>query len=171
MNFTMFVVPCGLRLSKPSPIEIFIVTCTAMKTRKKAILGIVLLGTLLVMGACSKDKNTLLHNDWKVVGLKVNIDSTLEYTPENKTYTLDFQNNHKYSVELDVNGCTGKVKFQSGHSLDFSSNTICTTICCDTHFASTMLNILIEKVNQYEIQNNVLVLKGEDGEIIQLKKM
>jgi heat shock protein HslJ len=116
--------------------------------------------------SCSKDKQTIIKNDWQVESIKIHSDSALKF-PVN-TYILSFENKRKYSIKLDVNSCFGKVDFKSNNKIEFKSDG-CTKICCDSDFAKSIIDILA-KVNHYNVSDTNLILTGEDGEIINLKR-
>lgn len=135
------------------------------KIRRRTIQFIlaVLFAPLII--SCSKDKQTIIKNDWQVESIKIHSDSALKF-PVN-TYILSFENKRKYYIKLDVNSCSGKVNFKSNNKIEFESDG-CTKICCDSDFAKNLMDIL-SKANQYNVTDVTLILTGENGEIINLK--
>ncbi len=144
-----------------------------MTTKKLAVqnnmwLALLLL-TLLCFGGCSKDKQTIVRNEWQVASIKVHADSILQHVSSGNTYTLKFANRRNYSITLDVNSCSGKVRFMSKNMVDFEIPA-CTKICCESNNAEAIIDIL-PKVNTYDVSGAVLTFTGENGEIINLIKV
>ena len=127
-----------------------------------------LLLMLLYFGSCSKDKQTIVGNEWQVESIKVHADSTLQYPSSVNIYMLSFENKKSYDLRLDVNSCAGKVKFMSNNTVDFESSG-CTKICCDSDFAMKIIDILAY-VNKYDISGAALTFTSENGEILNLTK-
>lgn len=131
----------------------------------KLLLKIVLFFFPLII-SCSKDKQTIIKNDWQVESIKIHSDSGLQL-PMN-TYILSFKNKRNYSIELDVNSCSGKVHFKSNNKIEFEWPS-CTKVCCDSDFAEKMMDVL-GNVNKYDVSDEALILSGENGKIINLKR-
>jgi len=132
-----------------------------------------LLLIFICCSVCSKDKQTIVGNEWQVESIKVHADSTLQFPDSGKVYILSFENkkidlNRKYTLKLDVNSCTGKVRFKSKSTVDFETHG-CTKICCDSDFAKKIIDIL-PNVNKYDISGAALTFTSENGEILNLKR-
>lgn len=144
--------------------------CHTTKRMENAINKILILLVLMVLylsGGCSKQKKGIIQNKWKVESIRVHADSTLLF-PVN-VYIVSFDNSRKYSLKLDVNSCSGNVRLNGKNKINFG-DAGCTYICCDSMIAEKLLKLLVE-VDYYEMNDSLLVLKGDDGEIINLKKM
>lgn len=118
---------------------------------------------------CSKEKQEVIENNWQVESIKVHADSAFHHPAQGKIYTLAFETKINYVLKLDVNKCSGKVKFKSSSSIDFT-DTGCTEICCDSDFAKNIVYILIE-VEKYHLTDTTLILTKKNGKVINLKKM
>ncbi|MBU0487523.1 MAG: META domain-containing protein [Bacteroidetes bacterium] len=133
---------------------------------KKLLIALLVILIMAVHIGCSKEKRTIVQNDWEVVSLKLHSDSTLIFPT--KEYTLVFNDSRSFSISLDVNGCSGKVKFRKGHSLRFYDIRT-TLVCCDSPFAESLM-ANIDVVQHYAVEDNTLYLTGEAGEVISLKR-
>ncbi len=130
----------------------------------KYILAVFIVPLLI---SCSKDKKHIVKNNWQVESVKVHADSSLTF-PVN-TYILYFENSKRYHIKLDVNSCSAKVRFRGKNKVDFDAPG-CTFICCDSNFAEKIA-MLLKQIRKYDLKGSVLILKGEKGEIINLKKI
>ena len=140
----------------------------------------ILVNSLLVLFttfAGCKEKQALKDNIWEVVSMKVHADSVLQYPP-NFTFLhparktpiiLSFPRTGEYELRLEANGCSGKVKFGINNSVKFKG-ALCTYMGGDSQFAKDCIRILWESINSYTMDNNKLILKGNNGEIINFVK-
>ncbi len=117
---------------------------------------------------CSKEKQIIIENNWQVESIKVHADSALQYPAQGKIYTLTFEDKKSYVLKLDINKCSGKVKFKSNNSIDFT-DTECTEICCDSDFAKNIVYILTE-VEKYQLTDSTLILSTKNNKVINLKE-
>lgn len=121
---------------------------------------------------CSKEKKIIINNDWQVESIKIHSDSALRF-PVN-TYILSFEKRKysikksTYSIKLDVNYCSGKVCFQNNNKIKFE-RAACTFACCDSDFAEKII-LMLDDINKYKLSNETLILTGENGKIINLKR-
>ena len=147
--------------------QVFRFIFRAMSIQNNMRVSLLLL-VLLCFGSCSKDSQTIVQNEWQVESIKVHADSVMKYLSEGNTYTLKFENRRNYSIKLDVNGCSGKVRFMSKNTVDFES-TLCIKVCCDSDIARSIIDILAE-VNKYDVSDATLTFTGDNGEILNLIK-
>lgn len=124
---------------------------------------------LLCLSSCSKERQTIVGNEWQVTSIKVHADSILQHLSSGSTYILSFENRRNYYAGLDVNYCSGKVRFMSKNTVDFETPA-CTKVCCDSDIARTTQNIL-ERVNKYDVSGETLSFTGENGELVNLTKL
>lgn len=136
------------------------------KNKARVLYVLIAFGVSLIFG-CSKDKKSIIKSSWRVESIKMHTDSAL-ISPSN-TYILSFESSRKYSIKLDVNTCSGKVRFAGKSKVDFG-NAGCTYICCDSYFAEKTIELLAH-INKYELNDSFLVLNGSDGKVINLKKI
>jgi hypothetical protein len=136
---------------------------------KVKIVAIILL--VFALTSCSKDKQTLTDNSWEVQSFKVHADSASQYQTEytNMAVVLSFPSKKEYSFKKEANGCQGNVSFASKDKINFK-DVMCTEICCDSRFADNCLNLMINSINHYTINDNNLVLTGNNGETINFVK-
>lgn len=120
----------------------------------------------LALGSCGKDKKTIIDEQWEVQSIRVHTDSASINAV--KDYVLSFENKKNYSINLDVNSCSGAVTFERKNSIDFGTAG-CTKICCDSAYALSLLHIL-ESVNKYDVNESSLILTGDAGKRISLEK-
>ena len=139
-----------------------------MKTIKNTI--IILFAFLLA--SCSKDKQTLTDNTWIVESMKVYADSVLQYPSamNHRSITLSFPRISEYAFIMEANGCQGKVKLKNNYKINFSKETMCTLVGGDSQFAEDCLSLLKNNINHYSINDNKLILTGDNGETINFKK-
>lgn len=130
-----------------------------------SLLGFVLF--IFIIG-CSKDKQMIIDNKWEVESIKVHADSAIQYPSIENIYKLSFRNKKEYNISLDVNSGGGKVKFTGENNVNFEDPWT-TFKCCDSKYAEDFVDILI-KTETYKMNDSILVLTGEDGELINLKK-
>ncbi len=142
---------------------------TDIKTTKMKIQTTLLSLLILMVIGCSKEKQIVIENNWQVESIKVHADSALQYPAQGKIYTLTFEDKKSYVKKLDVNKCSGKVKFKSNNSIDFT-DTGCTEICCDSDFATNIVYILID-VEKYQLTDTTLILTTNSNKIINLKEI
>ncbi len=128
----------------------------------------ILFSLLIFVIGCSKEKQMIIDNKWQVESIKVHADSAIQYPSLDKKYTLTFHDKKSFHLSLDVNSSFGKVKFSSNNKISFKDGAQ-TYKCCDSKFAEDMLVVLI-KTETYDMNDSILVLMGENGEIINLKK-
>ena len=133
----------------------------------KKLTTFIFLCLLFFLFACSKDKQLVIDTKWQVESIKVHADSALQY-PSDNIYKLSFKNKKEYNISLDVNSGVGKVKFTGGNKVNFEGPWT-TFKCCDSKFADDFVDLLI-KTKTYKMDDSILVLMGEEGEIINLKK-
>lgn len=120
---------------------------------------------VLTLAGCGKDK-TIVDEQWEVQSIRVHTDSASINAA--RDYILSFENRKNYMITLDVNNCSGEVDFEKENSIDFGL-AACTKICCDSTYALSLLNIL-ESVNKYDLNESTLILTGDIGKRISLKK-
>lgn len=135
--------------------------------KKGMIIQILLYLVITSLGfSCSKEKQEVIENIWEVESIKEHADSTIKNAPN--IYTLSFKNKKQYQLKLDVNSCSGDVSFKSNNKINFNAMG-CTYVCCDSDFAEKLIG-LIEKMNHYKTTQTILLIEGENGIFIRLKK-
>lgn len=152
----------------------------------KRILFINILFVLCVIfTGCSKDKQTLTDNTWKVESMKVHADSALMYRPDSSYFrylpdssilvqwgetpiTLSFPKKNEYVYKAEINEAWGNVKI--GNNKIIFKGAMQFSMCCDSPFANDCLGLLNGGINSYTIDNNKLILKGNKGEVINFVK-
>lgn len=97
--------------------------------------------TGMALWSCKKDNpiTDITSGDWVVVNLKKQMSNTYSKAPNR--YLLKFTTDTTYSLKLDVNICGGNYEITNPGSIKFSSMA-CTEICCDSDFASDLMQLL-----------------------------
>ena len=127
-------------------------------------LGYIVMVLLVIFASCSKDKQVLLENTWLVEYTKENADSELVY-PYFDFSILSFIEKDKYVFQSETYCIIGRVNVESGNKISFEW----TGTSPESRFARSFIISLVG-VNQYEIDGDKLVLKGDNGEEIRFVK-
>ena len=133
---------------------------------KRIIFANILLILFATFTSCSKEKQTLRDNTWIVESMKVHADADLQY-PSNFIITLSFPRIGEYEFR-GVNRCLGKVKFRTNNGIEFKVAE-CTRLDGDVFSADCYL-LLNTDINNYTVNDNKLILKGNEGKIINFIK-
>ncbi len=117
----------------------------------------------LILTACkTEDINIdITSNSWEVVKLKKQGDAS--FTKAKESYVLKFTSDTKYTLNLDVNNCSGNYEILNSGNIDIGAMG-CTKICCDSEFAED-LALLFPKMTKYYAKDKELIFEGQ-GEII-----
>lgn len=116
----------------------------------------------ILFSSCNKEvSNDITLDKWKVIKLKQEGDT--DFTLAKQDYILEFLTDTTYTINLDINSCTGKYSLinESGIELVFP---LCSYACCDSQIAVDIIKTL-PKMNSYIIQDDELNLEG-NGKII-----
>jgi hypothetical protein len=139
---------------------------------KKIILCLTTILLLFAFSTSCKEKQTLKDNNWEVESMKVHTDSALVYPPSSPFYNsiiLSFPKAGEYRLRLDANTSWGKVSIVD-NKINFHKKAYMTLVCCDSPFANNCNDLLRNNINRYTINGDNLVLKGNNGEIINFVK-
>jgi len=141
-----------------------------MKNIKGSLFYIITVAFLCFFSSCSKDRQILVSTLWEAESMKVHADSNLIYSSgrsgwwKDTPVTLSFLKQNKYLLHLEANVIEGKVVI-ANNSINFKEGSS-TMVCCDSPFAESCFYLMEEKINHYSINNEKLILMGEDGEAI-----
>jgi len=129
---------------------------------------------LAIFTNCSKEKQEIKDNIWEVESMKAHADSALRYYKEEEEISrrvpiLYFERN-KYFFQNRIVDDHGKVKFKKNNGIEFEESFLTLLIGGGTEFGYDCLNLLIKNINYYTINNNKLVLTGDNGATINLIK-
>lgn len=127
-----------------------------------------LLPLLVLLLACNKDKQQLKNTTWKAESVKVHTDSTWQY-PVNDSWPNDFILRFKKNNGYGCMGCGGKVVFLTNQKINFKTPSCLAIGISD--FASECRDMLWQQITHYELSDNKLILKGKNGEIMNLIKI
>ncbi len=115
---------------------------------------------LFALISCNKDDQTAkdIYNRWKIVDF-MSVESAVY--PKNNDYNpiIQFYREGNYTLELDINSCSGSFNLSSGNSIEISA-TGCTYICCDSKF-SEKISTMLPQVKSYEMNKNKMKLNIE----------
>ena len=136
---------------------------------KKIRFGYIAVVLLAVFVSCSKDKQTLTESTWLVDGVKLHADSNWDILWDTATLswgltTLSFVNENKYILQSGSDCIIAGVKiekkriqFEYPFMKPISQSA---KICQD----------LLPECKYYEITGDELILTGDKGEVISLRK-
>jgi hypothetical protein len=80
-------------------------------------------------------------------------------------YILDIDvPSRTYSLQLDVNSCSGSVATIGSGKIDFESGA-CTEACCDSDGAQCLLQVLLD-AERYEVKGSTLILSTATAKIV-----
>lgn len=133
----------------------------------KALLKTSLFLLVIMVTSCSSDDNEqditieLTSNAWEVVKIKPPGESI--YLNPDKGYTIQFDNDGTYSLNISPNVCSGNYEVSENENVTIMQ-TGCTQQVGQTEFA-TNLSTLFPKMTRYYEKNNELIFEGE-GEIV-----
>ncbi|MCH7534505.1 MAG: hypothetical protein IH948_01940 [Bacteroidetes bacterium] len=129
---------------------------------------------LMLVTACSKDKQDIINSEWVVVSSRENSESLFEYnTSGDECLSLSFENNkidlsRKYTL---FNGqCSGKVNFKSSNKVKFKTPFCLKSYCVCCLGMINNIHTNMTNFNKYELSNDQLSFKGENGEELNLIK-
>lgn len=125
--------------------------------------------SLLLLGAaaCNPERSEVTDNIWVPVSLKESDSDSTRTAP--RMYELSFNGRTAMVLKLDVNTCDGTVRFRPNNVV-FFNDIGCTEICCDSPF-TLKLRELLQLVNRYQLNENQLILTGNDGVQINLDRL
>ena len=133
---------------------------------KKVQIGCLAIVLLAVFMGCSKDKKILIGSSWKVVSIKANENSEKEYNHCNggEVYLCIGEDIFYLMSSWD---CQVSGKVRVGNSkISFLSDYVYTGL--SNKFMEDCGNLLIDKIDHYEIYGHKLVLTGKKGAEINL---
>jgi len=137
-----------------------------MKTIKKYVLLLL----VLISTSCSKDKQTLIDNTWVVESMNTPTDSIWQYDSQEQKQicNLTFESRYKYSISSQNTVCGGKVKIAAKQKIQFKGGDPCPYT--GGNLLSWSVLRLLKEITHYELLDDKLILKGDNGEIINLVK-
>lgn len=136
---------------------------------KKSITALFLFAVLIslqLLFSCNKEKHEIIKANWQVESLKIDATSPSIYPA--KSNVLSFKGQSKCFLKLDANDCGSGVDFRRHNEIHFQPFG-CTLVEGESTFTETLVNLL-EKANHYSENGTTLILTGDNGMIINLKK-
>ncbi len=125
--------------------------------RKKLLLLITLLFCLGQLYSCEQKDLDIAKSRWKVKSTKLTQASAIEYSKAE--YIMELSNNNKYTLQLDVNQCSGNYNLIIKNGLSFKPVS-CTELCCDSMFSVNLVELL-PLTKSYILDNDMLTLTGK----------
>jgi len=126
--------------------------------------------SLTITTGCSKDKQILQDTAWEIESVKVHTDSIWQYPEEpicwEDEFVLRFNNRNKFFFVA----CSGNVRFSTNQKISFKVSQ-CLAVGGYSDLALECYTMINTQITYYELSEKVFILKGENGEIINLKKM
>ncbi len=105
---------------------------------------------------CAKDVSIdSIVGKWEVISVykgKVYDNKT------NNTYILNFKDDKKVSIKLDVNTCVSEYTTSCDNCINISPIK-CTEACCDSDFAIKLIEVIGES-KKYDINSDILTLRN-----------
>ena len=133
-----------------------------MKQQPNLLLFLAIIISLCSTSCHKEDINIdITLHDWEVVKIKSATASSFSKTQE--IYILSFTSDTRYSINLDVNDCSGEYQIPSKGNIIIGYAS-CSEACCDTDFAEDLIRLL-PKMTSYYGKGEKLFLEGE-GEIV-----
>jgi len=114
--------------------------------------------------SCKKDVTDeidITEYSWVLEYIKIDSDKT---KPDNK-YTLSFNNDSIFTLNLSINTGGGKYEIKSKGNISVFNYEPLSELCCENDFDKDLLQSF-PKVNKYEVLKNDLIFTGEDIKIV-----
>ena len=126
----------------------------------RRLLNIILFFSLLI--SCSEDEIDIsnIYNTWSVVSIHT-VESINPNLQPDKKVTINFKENNKFDIMLEVNNCGGSFNLTAPDGLSVDS-LFCTYACCDSEFSMKFINLL-RQTRTYKINGSRLTLFNELG--------
>ncbi|MCL2290764.1 MAG: hypothetical protein FWC34_08710 [Bacteroidetes bacterium] len=119
--------------------------------------------------SCSKDKQTLVNTNWEVESVKVHSDSTWQYPEPIGLWKDEFILKITSKSQYVFGPCSGDVRFLANKKIKFENGN-----CFLPGGYPDLVwecNYMLNRITHYELLENKFTLKGDNGEIINLKKI
>lgn len=127
---------------------------------------VICLFALLSMSAIVLIKNPLVKTNWEVHH-SVNEKGVKEFY-KNSSYYINFQEKY-FSLFVDENECNAQYQVEPKNGFSVFVGGGCTKICCDKP-KSEWLKKRVFEVRKYYVSKDTLKLKGDNFEIVAIKK-
>lgn len=107
--------------------------------------------------SCTKDDEIAndIYRSWEIVDF-MSIESVAY--PKNNNYNpvIQFHDDGKFTLQLDINSCFGSFNLLLGNNIEISE-VGCTLVCCDSDYSEKVITML-PQVTSYSINANQLKL-------------
>ena len=134
---------------------------------KKVRIGCLAIVLLAVFMGCSEDKKILGGTCWKVTDMKFSENSEMLYLfVSDADIWLVINNYGEFALQSLDDGISGRVKVGNS-KINFKEKSTSTDGFCNP-FMKVCADLLINKINHYEMSGDNLVLTGKKGEVINL---
>lgn len=135
---------------------------------KKLLFTCFIFALLAIITSCSKDKQELMDTAWKIESVKVHADSIWQYPKIGvweDEFMLKFIKRNKYTFVT----CSGKVKFSTNQKIVFKSES-CLGLGGYSELSLRCYDIMCSQITHYKLSDNMFILKGDHGEVINFIK-
>lgn len=140
-----------------------------MKNNKLIYLVVLLL--IIFLFSCDKTENEgsdNIYQSWEVTDF-MSVESVAYSKDKNFSPIIEFRNDGRYSLKLDVNNCSGSFTLTRESNIDISAAG-CTKICCDSKFSQKFIAML-PQVTSYSIEGKIMKLNVPGWGWIELDKL
>jgi heat shock protein HslJ len=123
-----------------------------------------LLALLLLINGCKKDvtdETDITEYAWELTSVETNGETIYP----DSVHILEFQNDTLFYLNLSVNGGGGNYNIPSPGNINISSFNAFTDVCCDDTAADSALLDAMPAVTAYRVQDDVLILQGDAGDV------
>ena len=144
---------------------------------KKIIVTFIIVSSIVaILTSCSKNKQAL-SGSWSVESMRVHKDSVLMDYPRSSdsygilpydVFWLTFQSDNSFELFTKEAAMYGRVR-AGVNKIDFKSEPIFGGNF-KKPFVKECVNLLINNITHYNVNDSILVLKGKNGEVINLYK-
>ncbi|MFW5805319.1 MAG: META domain-containing protein [Bacteroidales bacterium] len=120
-----------------------------------------LLALLLLITGCKKDvtdETDITEYAWELTSVETSGETI---TPDS-VHILEFQNDTLFYLNLSVNGGGGYYNIPSPGNINIRNFGNFTEMCCDDTAADSVLLDAMPAVTAYRVQDDVLILTGDD---------
>ena len=128
----------------------------------------IILGTVFLMSCAAKkeirEDQTLLNGTWELAGANFSKDLAKDFKEGLPTLTFDNAENLTVYGYDGCNRINTRAVLKKDHAISIAPEIASTMMSCNKVKSNEYKNVLV-KASSYILNNNVLVLKSEDGEL------
>jgi len=137
---------------------------------------LLLLTSALLFSACVRKDLAVTESDWIIDSIKTHADSAMVFSNPRDHFMLIFEGRgDRANIFFGTGSCFSEVVFKTNNRIEFK-NLNCSVICCNPNVPpggihlSNSLPAIMEDVNLYTLNGNVLTMATDDNRIINFRK-